>query len=349
MYRAGGGLVAGYRRGDERLPLTPGISGGRDDVTERRMAEDALRQNQKMESIGQLTGGIAHDLNNLLTPIMGTLDLLRRRITDERNQCMLGGAMQSAERARALVQRLLTFARRQDLKPQPLSIAAREGSLAMADGALQPGRYVRLAVRDTGVEMDAETLSRAVEPFFSTKALGKGTGLGLAMVHGLAERSGGTFRLASAPGQGATAEIWLPASADAPAASTGLRPEALCPAPRAATVLLVDDEDIVRSGTAELLKDLGYAVVEANSGSHALDRVRAGLLPDVVVTDHMMPGMTGADLAVELRRIHAGLPVLLVSGYANLTLAQSQGLVRLAKPFRLSDLASRVAELLEPK
>jgi CheY-like chemotaxis protein len=228
-------------------------------------------------------------------------------------------------------------------------IRAREAVLDQPDGALQPGRYVRLAVRDTGVGMDHETLKRAVEPFFSTKGLGKGTGLGLAMVHGLAEQSGGTFRLTSAPGQGTTAELWLPASADAPAASYAALPETLRQAPRPATVLLVDDEEIVRLGTAELLKDLGYTVVEANSASQALDQVRAGFAPDVVVTDHMMPIMTGADLAVELRRILPGLPVLLVTGYANLTLEQSRDLVRLAKPFRLRDLAARVAELLEPR
>jgi signal transduction histidine kinase/CheY-like chemotaxis protein len=368
-------------------------------------AQAALQQSQKMEAIGQLTGGIAHDFNNLLTPIVGGLDIIRRRVSDERSQRLIGGALQSAERATVLVQRLLAFARRQTLRPRAVNLAElvegmrelidrslgptievrveapedlpavlvdpnqlelallnlsvnardampRGGRLTIAAEAredapgLSPGRYLRIGVSDTGTGMDEATLRHAIEPFFSTKGTGKGTGLGLSMVHGLAAQSGGLFTLSSEVGQGTTAVLWLPvapeeAQADAP-------PEAAAPkAPRPSVVLLVDDEALVRHSTAEGLRELGYEVLEMGTAHEALDALHGGLDPDVVVTDHLMPGMTGAQLAAELRAQRPGLPVLMITGYANLPPEQARGLQVLAKPFRQADLAMRLAEMLD--
>ncbi|HVG47218.1 MAG TPA: PAS domain-containing protein, partial [Rubellimicrobium sp.] len=378
-------------------------------LAERAQAEEALRQSQKMEAIGQLTGGIAHDFNNLLTPIVGGLDIVRRRVKDERSERLLGGALQAAERAKTLVSRLLAFARRQTLQPRAVDVAelvdglrdlidrslgpsievrldlppglppvmvdpnqlelallnlsvnardampgggrlaisaeAKDASECSLPGILAPGPYLRLTVTDTGIGMDEATLARAVEPFFSTKGLGKGTGLGLSMVHGLAAQSGGLFKLLSRVGEGTAAVLWLPVAPEG--ASTERPAEAVAPrAPRPAVVLLVDDEPLVRLSTAEGLRELGYEVVEVGTAAEALEVLRVGLWPDIVVTDHMMPGMTGAQLATELRERVPDLPVLMITGYANLSPEQTRGLVVLSKPFRQADLATLLAQLL---
>lgn len=211
---------------------------------------------------------------------------------------------------------------------------------------LAPGRYVRLSVVDTGQGMDAETLSRAIEPFFSTKGVGKGTGLGLSMVHGLAAQSGGKLALSSSPGMGTRAEIWLPETDEVPEAGPALAPVA-APAPFAARVLLVDDEAVVRLGTAEMLRELGYDVTEANSGNQAIALVRSGFEPDLLVTDFLMPGMNGVNLVDILHQIRPDLPALLVTGYADLAQSASGALPRLAKPFRMGDLAAAVAGILD--
>ena len=364
-------------------------------------AEEALRQAQKMEAMGQLTGGVAHDFNNLLTPIVGALDMLQRRgIGGEREQRLIGGAVQSAERAKTLVQRLLAFARRQPLQPTAvdvtklmsdiadlisstsgpqirvsieasedlpfaradqnqlemallnLSVNARD---AMPNGGtlrvsatkaeahpndalgLAPGVYVRLSVSDTGSGMDETTLARATEPFFSTKGVGKGTGLGLSMVHGLASQLGGALKIQSRKGVGTNVELWLPTSDDAPGSVVANVSKAGA-ATSAGVVLLVDDEELVRTSTAEMLADLGYDVVEAATAEEALTRLREGLRPDVLMTDHLMAGMNGTDLARLVRSEHTKIKVLVVSGYA-----ESEGvapdLARLTKPFREAELA----------
>jgi signal transduction histidine kinase/CheY-like chemotaxis protein len=380
------------------------------EVAERERTESQLRHAQKMDAIGQLTGGVAHDFNNLLTPIMGALDLLRHRFPgDEKAQRTLGMAMQAAVRASTLVQRLLAFARRQDLQPKPVDASALvsgmeelirrsigtqievrvdappglpaaqvdpnqlelailnlaiNGRDAMPQGGavtisvsearldadaedLVAGRYIRVCVADEGDGMDAETLRRAAEPFFSTKGLGRGTGLGLSMVHGLAAQSGGALRLDSEPGKGTRAEIWLPlAEADAAASVAGtIGPPVVH---RGGTLLLVDDESLVRSGTADMLEEFGYDVLQAGSGAEALimlqeqkHRIRA------LVTDYLMPGMNGAALATEARRIIPELPVLLITGYLNSSDPSSEDLPRLAKPFRQADLAAQVARLID--
>jgi PAS domain S-box-containing protein len=370
-------------------------------------AEEALRQAQKMEAMGQLTGGVAHDFNNLLTPIVGALDMLQRRgVGGEREQRLIGGAVQSAERAKTLVQRLLAFARRQPLQPTAVDIAklmvemaglissttgpqirvsietdddlpfarADQNQLEMAllnlsvnardampnggtlrisatKGEVQakdplgvsPGPYVRLSVADTGLGMDEATLARAAEPFFSTKGVGKGTGLGLSMVHGLASQLGGALTIQSQLGVGTNVELWLPTSDQAPDSKAENANQASA-TPSAGIVLLVDDEELVRTSTADMLADLGYVVTEAASAEEALRRIRDGLRPELLMTDHLMAGMNGTDLARLVRTRHPEVKVLIVSGYA-----ESEGvapdLARLTKPFREADLAACLASL----
>lgn len=386
------------------------------DVTQRIIeqqrlaeAEEALRQSQKMEAMGQLTGGVAHDFNNLLTPIVGSLDMLQRRgIGNEREQRLIAGAAQSAERAKTLVQRLLAFARRQPLQPVAVDIAklvhgmgdlvssttgpqidvvvqaeddlpaakadpnqlemallnlavnARDamphgGTLRISATAekvnrkhrsgLKPGAYVKLSVADTGTGMDEATLARAVEPFFSTKGIGKGTGLGLSMVHGLASQLGGALTIQSQPKLGTHIELWLPQSATAPKEADRLD-EAKLAAVTRGVALLVDDEEVVRMSTADMLMDLGFAVIEAESGEDALRIIEKGEQFDLLLTDHLMPGITGTDLARVIRAARPNVPVLLVSGYAE-TDGVDPDLPRLTKPFRKDELASSLAQLPE--
>jgi CheY-like chemotaxis protein len=207
---------------------------------------------------------------------------------------------------------------------------------------LPPGPYVRLSVADTGIGMDEATLARAVEPFFSTKGIGRGTGLGLSMVDGLAAQLGGSLAIDSKPGLGTCIDLWLPAT-DAPAATTD---ETINVAHHASagSALLVDDEELVRTSTAAMLSDLGYAVVEAASGEEALRVIESGAKFDLVVTDHLMPGMTGTDLARELLSRFAQCQVLVVSGYADVD-GIAADLPRLSKPFRLQELAAALADL----
>jgi PAS domain S-box-containing protein len=381
------------------------------DVSERLSAEaellnaqEALRQSQKMEAMGSLTGGVAHDFNNLLTPIVGSLDLLQRQnFGGAREKRLIAGAIQSAERARVLVQRLLAFARRQPLQPQPVDVGALVAGMAelvtstsgpriqvelrvaadlpsaiadenqiemailnlsvnardaMPDGGrltlaaetrtvardqisgLKPGRYVRLSVADTGVGMDEETRRRAVEPFFSTKGIGKGTGLGLSMAHGLAAQLGGALTIDSTQGEGTTVELWLPAT-DREAVSVARNDEGDTNA-RTGLVLLVDDEEPVRESTAEMLKVLGYTVVEAASAEEALQCLDEGLEPDLLITDHLMPGQNGTELCRAFQQRLPGRRALIVSGYAEVE-GIAPDLERLLKPFRLPDLAAKLA------
>ena len=377
------------------------------DVTRDREREEALRQSQKMEAMGQLTGGVAHDFNNLLTPIVGALDTLQRKgLGGEREQRLISGAIQSADRAKTLVQRLLAFARRQPLQPSSidvgeltrgmaeliastmgpqikvvvdapqdlpparadanqlemailnLAVNARDamlegGTLRISVEAatvgrqhrskLRPGRYLQLSVADTGVGMDDATLARAVEPFFSTKGVGKGTGLGLSMVHGLASQLGGALTIRSTPGVGSNVELWLPQGEKA-VATAALTAEELAPAAGAGTVLLVDDEELVRLSTADMLIELGYSVVEASSAEEAVRLLNRGVTPDIVITDHLMPGMSGTELARMLRGDRPSIKVLIVSGYAE-AVGIAPDLPRLAKPFRSTELATSLISL----
>ena len=219
-----------------------------------------------------------------------------------------------------------------------LSAAERQVAADEAPGLL-PGFYVVLSVADAGEGMDEETLAQATEPFFTTKGVGKGTGLGLPMVHGLAAQSGGRFVLRSTRGVGTVAELWLPrAEAPVPGGERGTT----APTPargRRGTLLLVDDDPLVLASTAAMLEDLGHRVIEAASAPEALEKLRDGLEVDLVITDYAMPGMTGLQLADALRRLRPGLPVLLATGYAELQGEGSQGLQRLDKPFEQAALA----------
>ena len=360
-----------------------------------------------MEAMGSLTGGVAHDFNNLLTPILGSLDMLQRKgLGNEREQRQIAGALQSADRAKTLVQRLLAFARRQPLQttsvdlsllvkgkaelissttgpqikvvvdaaeglppakadPNQLEMAilnlAVKARDAMPEGGtvrisvdaatvghhhradLPPGRDLQLSVADTGGGMDEATLRRAIEPFFSTKGVGKGTGLGLSMVHGLASQLGGAITIQSTLGVGTRVEFWLPQSAEPPEET---RPaNQVAPFTKGVGVaLLVDDEDLVRLSTADMLIDLGYTVVEAASADEALTLVDRGLQPDVLVTDHPMPGMTGTELARLVQGSWPETKVLVVSGYAEAE-GVAPDLARLTKPFRSVELSESLAAL----
>jgi PAS domain S-box-containing protein len=385
------------------------------DVTEEKerakalkVAEDALRQAQKMESIGQITGGVAHDFNNLLMPIIGTLDLLQRRgLPDARSERMVVNALDAAERARVLVQRLLAFARRQPLKSESLDLRvcleqmrpllettvgpqvdlrittpanlpfvtadvnqlelallnlAVNAKDAMPDGGalfifadlddaaednphgLAPGRYVQIVVADTGVGMPHSVIERAVEPFFTTKGIGRGTGLGLSMVHGLMAQLGGGMCIDSVLGRGTTIRLWVRPTTTPPHPA---RPQELPSAavPRLGRALLVDDEEIVRESAAQMLAALGYDVTEAGSGDEALAFLASGDFR-LLVTDHLMPGMSGSELSREAKNRWPTLHILIVSGYADVD-DIAPDLPRLAKPFRHGELAAALTGIGE--
>ncbi|HEY2051767.1 MAG TPA: PAS domain-containing protein [Caulobacteraceae bacterium] len=383
------------------------VTAEKEQVEALKAAEDALRQVQKMESIGQITGGVAHDFNNLLMPIIVTLDLLQQRgLPDARSERMVVNALEAAERARMLVQRLLAFARRQPLKSESLDLAAclkqmrpllattvgpqidlrittpvdlpfvtADGNQlelallnlavnakdAMADGGalfifaeldevaegnsddLAPGWYVQIAVADTGVGMPQGVIERAVEPFFTTKGVGRGTGLGLSMVHGLMAQLGGGMRIESVVGRGTTIRLWVRSTTAAPQAERA--PEPVSAPALLGRALLVDDEDIVRESAAEMLTALGYDVREASSGEEAMSLLGSAEF-HLLVTDHLMPGMSGTELARRAHERWPGLQILIVSGYADAD-GIAPDLPRLAKPFRQGELAAALARVGE--
>ncbi len=213
---------------------------------------------------------------------------------------------------------------------------------------LAEGGYIRLSVIDTGTGMDPETVRRAIEPFFSTKGIGKGTGLGLSMVHGLALQLGGALDIDSTPDQGTCISLWLPQSAAAvltsATAGDDRDPARHDDAEHLGLVLVVDDEELVRMTTSEILQDLGYRTLEAPDAKAALAVLNGGEPVDFVVTDHLMPGMTGAELALTIRGLWPVLPVLLVSGYAEPDGVPAD-LPRLTKPFKREALSAALHAL----
>jgi PAS domain S-box-containing protein len=216
------------------------------------------------------------------------------------------------------------------------------------NGEIPAGHYVRLSVSDTGSGMDPETLRRATEPFYSTKGVGKGTGLGLSMVHGMAAQSGGMLVLESTRGHGTTATVWLPVEVDqgaVPAVEAGI-PAPVATPERGLSILLVDDDELVRFATGEMLADLGHTTILASSGAEALEALRQHAAFDLLITDYLMPNMTGVGLARTARMMRPGLPVLLITGYANIKDVDVGGLPRLAKPFGTDDLAKAITETL---
>jgi CheY-like chemotaxis protein/two-component sensor histidine kinase len=225
-----------------------------------------------------------------------------------------------------------------------LSISAKlENVCRQSSASLQPGHYILVCVSDTGIGMDEDTCKSAVEPFFSTKGVGRGTGLGLSMVHGLAAQLGGSLNIESTPGEGTSIKLWLPLS-DEPMGIEESTVGALRGVGRG-TALLVDDEELVRMTTADMLIDLGFQVVEVSSAEEALNTIKSGTKPDLLITDHLMPGMSGAELAREVRAADPALPVLLVSGYADVD-GIAPELPRLTKPFRNAELAASLSALL---
>jgi PAS domain S-box-containing protein len=377
------------------------------DITERKAAEARLRQAQKMEAIGQFTGGAAHDFSNLLMAISGSLELLRKHLPDDRRMLgLLENAIQASKQGTSLTQRMLAFARRQELKLEAVDVIVLINEIqdllersvgrsvridtrftsqircvftdsnqletallnlalnardAMPSGGtitisaeevcvetrhstqLAPGLYVCLSVTDTGQGMDEATLARVTEPFFTTKAAGKGTGLGLAMVDGLCAQSGGKLVIRSRLSHGTTIELWLPATATEAVNRRRTAvgdPVATAAAERSLRVLLVDDDRLVLRSTAAMLEDLGHEVLAVPSGESALAIIRDGVTSiDLVIADQMMPGMTGLQLAYEIRAARPGLPVLLATGYGELPLGTDGSLPRLNKPFTQQQLA----------
>jgi CheY-like chemotaxis protein len=340
--------------------------------------------------------------------VLGQLGLARRRLAGALPEIArhLEAANEAAQRGATLTQRLLAFARRQDLRPVPVDLSAllddvkglldrsvgplveveiraqpglppaqvdphaldlallnlavnardamAEGGrlvveAALADGqppqGLPTGRWLTISVTDTGHGMDQETLKRAIEPFFTTKRAGQGTGLGLSMVHGLAAQSGGTLLIRSAPGQGTTATLWLPVSSgEAAGASLPREPELRT---GTATVLFVDDEQLVLDSAAEMAEELGYRVLRAASGEEAVAAVEAHPEVALVVSDYAMPGMTGVALAAVVAERWPDLPFLLATGHAG-PWPEGEGTpIRLAKPFSLGQLSDALAVALE--
>ncbi|WP_341523933.1 PAS domain S-box protein [Pseudomonas sp. G.S.17] len=389
------------------------------DVTESAQAQlalketrEALFQAQKMESLGQLTGGIAHDFNNLLTVILGSLELAKKRLPGESTLFpLLDNAIAGAQRGATLTQRMLAFARRQELDPKPVDvvslirdmadllsrmlgagievdtrfplilrsvlvdisqlemalmnliinsrdamagrgkvlISAREDSIP--GSALSDDRFICISVVDDGAGMDEATLQRAMEPFFTTKGAGKGTGLGLSMVHGLAAQSGGHFLLKSSIGQGTTAELWLPiaavdAAAQAADASSCIPGQANSEQCRSLKVLFVDDDPLVLMSTGAMLEDLGHRVVLASEGLEALAALEHSADFDLIITDMAMPDMTGLELAEIIAVRFPDIPIILSSGFAELSSDVTVSLPRLPKPFGQSALASVIAEVV---
>jgi PAS domain S-box-containing protein len=381
------------------------------DITERmntaRTLEgtrEALLQVQKMEAIGHLTGGVAHDFNNLLMAIQGSLELLQRKLPkdDPKVAQLLDNALQGAQRGAALTQRMLAFARRQELKLVPLDVRdvvqrmtnllqsslgpsiridthfpanlpkinadanqlelallnlAINGRDAMPKGGsivisatertdvpgLKAGHYLCVSVTDTGTGMDEETLKHATEPFFTTKGVGKGTGLGLPTVHGMTEQSGGKLVLKSAPGRGTSVELYFPvAPGEAASVVKEIAPRAFHTVNKQLAILTVDDDPLVALNTSALLEELGHTVYSAPSAMKALEILRGEKI-DLLITDQLMPDMTGSELAVRIRAERAQLPIILATGYAELAPGEGEGLPRLAKPFSQRELAEAIA------
>lgn len=382
------------------------------EMRRREELQSMLLQSQKLEALGLLTGGVAHDFNNVLQVLQGALHLLDRRVPDQQSRDLIRHGLRAADRGGRLIGQLMAFARREQLKPVAtdlgalldgtgemiahlvgrgvecrfdiaaplwpvivdparlvtvlLNLAANARD-AMPDGGvltialanaedrppdLEARDYVRLSIIDSGIGMDEETLRRATEPFFTTKPTGKGTGLGLASAYGFAVQSGGTLRLTSTPGAGTTVDLFLPRADVLPAEVTSPPPIAGQPvaalADRAAhgdaTILLVEDDEGVRAVVAGLLRDLGYRVVEAPNGEMAEVLTHGAESIDMLVTDIVMPGATGAMLADRLRADRPNLPVLFITGHAQGVALDGASVLH--KPFTDAALADAVLACL---
>ncbi|PZO81298.1 MAG: hybrid sensor histidine kinase/response regulator [Mesorhizobium amorphae] len=389
-------------------------------TAELMRAEEALRQSQKMEAVGQLTGGLAHDFNNLLAGISGSLELMGRRIEQNRVGEVaryLSAAQDATKRAAALTHRLLAFSRRQTLAPKAISVNALVADMldlirrtvgpgirvetraasdlwtalvdpsqlenallnlcinardAMPDGGtitietenrtfhsedaarheLEPGEYLSLGVSDTGAGMSAEVTAKAFDPFFTTKPLGQGTGLGLSMIYGFAQQSGGQVRIASELGRGTTVRIYLPRHRGETAAAEGNAQGGAAPvAQRGETVLVVDDEPTVRMLVTAVLDELGYTALEAGDSAGGLRALQSDARIDLLISDVGLPGgMNGRQMADAARLLRPDLKVLFITGYAENALFNEDqlepGMDVLTKPFSVDALAARIRRLI---
>jgi PAS domain S-box-containing protein len=391
------------------------------DMSERRAIEEQLRQSQKMEAVGQLTGGLAHDFNNLLTGISGSLELMQARIaqgrTAEIDRYILA-AQGAVKRASALTHRLLAFSRRQTLDPKPTNVnrllneledlirrtvgpgvqvevvgasglwptlvdpnqlensvlnLCINGRDAMPDGGkltietsnkwiderasrshdLPVGQYVSVCVTDTGTGMTPDVIAKAFDPFFTTKPIGEGTGLGLSMIYGFARQSGGQVRIYSEVGEGTTMCLYLPRySDDAALAEEIERPPGAQATGEGEVVLVIDDEPTVRMLIAEVLAELGYAVIEAPDGPAGLKVLDSNARIDLLITDVGLPGgMNGRQVADAARVGRPDLKVLFITGYAeNAVIGKgrlAEGMYVVTKPFQMDMLAHRIREIIE--
>lgn len=387
------------------------------DITERKMLEEQLAHAQKLEAVGQLTGGVAHEFNNLLAVILGNADLLRTRVEDDKG--LIQKIMRAANRGAELTYQLLAYSRRQPLRARitdagslvdgmldmlqrtlgatvaiktvsgrdlwkvetdsgqlevsllNLAVNARDampkgGSLtietanvtfdetnAAGDVEALPGDYVLLGVTDTGEGMTPDVLKHAVDPFFTTKDVGEGTGLGLSMVYGFAKQSGGFVEIDTEVGHGTTVRLYLPRMAEqaGDAASKDRAPETA--ERRGETVLVVEDDPSVRELVMALVSNLGYTAIEAADGETAMARFEQHPDIDLLFTDIVLPrGISGLDIARELQSRRPGLPVIFTSGYPDIEFDDlSVGDYRpklIAKPFTRSELAESFAEVLKP-
>lgn len=374
---------------------------------------------QKMEAVGQLTGGIAHDFNNMLSVVIGSLELARRRLhTDpERTETCIASALEGAGRAAELTARLMAFSRQQALAPTPfdpnrlvggmsellrrtlgerlqletvlagglwrvnadraqlesailnLCVNARD---AMPDGGkltietantfldeeyseghveVTVGQYVVVCVTDTGTGMTPDVVERAFEPFYTIKSVGAGTGLGLSQVFGFVKQTGGHIKIYSEVGQGTTVKIYLPrwsgeAAEDAVAHERSTPPRAL----DHEIILVVEDDEKVRTVTVDVLRELGYTVVHAASGEEGLRQLGVQQRVDLVVTDIVMPGMTGRVFADRALEIQPDLKVLFMTGYSRNAVIHNgvldAGVAFLQKPFATDKLAQKVRDVL---
>jgi PAS domain S-box-containing protein len=383
-------------------------------------SEDALRQAQKMEAVGQLTGGLAHDFNNMLAGVMGNLELIKLRIASGRYDTLskyVDSAVSVSQRAAALTHRLLAFSRRQTLDAKPtntnslirsmdefltrtlgpevelvlalsaepwdalcdqnqlesallnLAINSRdampgggrltiettnvvlEGNYAETIYELNPGEYIVICVSDSGVGMSRDTLTRALDPFFTTKPLGQGTGLGLSMIFGFVKQSGGHIKLYSQEGKGSTVKLFLPRYIKGDVASIEASDNFSLPnAEGKKTILLVEDEESLREIAGEMLRDLGYSVVEASDARSAVKAATNMSKVSLLITDVGLPnGMNGRQLADAMRVTMPGLKVLFMTGFAeNAVIGNGvldKGMAVMTKPFPLALFAQRVHEL----
>ena len=389
------------------------------DVTQRKQLEDLLRQSQKMEAVGQLTGGLAHDFNNMLMGIMGGMEIMRRRIADGKIQDLdrlIELALSSAERAAALTHRLLAFSRRQSLDSRAidvnalvnsmeellrrtlgervqvtldlaadawtavgdnnqlesailnLAINARDampgggrltigtenaqfsGRLADEHAELKAGDYIRITVSDTGAGMAPHVVRRAFEPFYTTKPIGQGTGLGLSMVYGFAQQSKGHVTIASALGTGTTVTLYLPRFLAKPKTDVLEGPTE---APRGAgeTVLVIEDDGTVRELVVEVLTELGYTAVEARNGEEAIAILQSAQPLDLMVSDVGLPGLNGREIATIAREHRPTLQILFMTGYAADAIDRPNflgpGMDLILKPFSMDAIAVRIRGIIE--